>query len=690
MDEQQISYPRLETIAGPEEGLHIPLKKGGQAMGRMKGLPIHLDDTSVSRTHCQIDVEGEKITLQDINSRNGTYVNGRRLKSGEFLSLNHLDQLQIGIYLFRLELRPVTEEELSAKPSSASQSATYVAQPAEEKESKVKEEIKPSPPPEEVETGGEEEVELALMKPPLTLLPEGVLGAKLKYLFFAICFLSVLGGLVYFFYVTKEQDEQNQKTEIVTETERPDPFTVRDTVPDTVQNTLPQKLQDPGGTPLSVPSFNIFLDITSQPESARIFFGEKDLGQTPLKASVSVEPGKEYTVTAEFDLRDLNDKYQSPMTFVADARKEVVPLKFEAELGVIKIQKLPPRILFHLSGFYAYDKLKTHPVHVTDLVYGRPIYLPFGSYQIELREKTQVADSKTVVEEIRYRRDLEINAERRNVELTITERDLQFFPAQILSNPSGAEVFLDGEKVGKTPFSGDLPLGKHELKLTREGYFDYMTPLDMRTNTFFESRIELKTSRVGEFINKAREKRRGGFYQEAVNQLVEALKLEGSPREKAEIYFLLGDCFYMLGQEDQARTYFEQARDHPDFYYRAVLGLARAELSGGNKDLSLKLTIEALLNTGSDKTFKNEAEALFKQLSPLKSVLYISTEPSGASVFVNNREAPQTTPLILPDLALGNYRIEIQKRGFQTETVKVNLKIGEFSPMILKLKAQEL
>lgn len=680
MDEEQISYPRLETIAGPEEGLKIPLKKGGQAVGRMKGLPVHLDDTSVSRTHCQIDVEGEKITLQDINSRNGTYVNGRRLGSGEIFSLNHLDCLQIGIYLFRLELRPVTEEELQAKPSSVGQSATYVAAPAEEKESKVKEEIKPSPPSQEVETGGEDEVELALMKPPFVSLPEGVLGAKLKYLFFAICFLSVLGGLVYFFYVTKEQDEQNQKTEIVTETERPDPFTARDAVSQTVPDSLP----------VSIPSFNIFLDITSQPESARIFLGDRDLGQTPLKASVSVESGKEYTVTAEFDLRDLNDKYQSPMTFVADPRKEVIPLKFEAELGVIKIQKLPPRILFHLSGTYAYDKLKTHPVHVTDLVYGRPIYLPFGSYQIELREKTQVADSKTVVEEIRYRRDLEINAERRNVELTITERDLQFFPAQILSDPSGAEVFLDGEKVGKTPFSGDLPLGKHELKLTREGYFDYVTTLDMRTNTFFESRVTLKTSRVGEFINKAREKRKGGFYQEAINQLVEALKLEGSPREKVEIYFLLGDCFYMLGQEDQARTYFEQARDHPDFYYRAVLGLARAELAAGNKDLSLKLTIEALLNAGSDKTFKNEAEALFKQLSPLKSVLYISTEPSGASVFVNNREVPQTTPLILPDFALGNYRIEIQKRGFQTETVKVNLKIGEFYPMILKLKAQEL
>ncbi|MGM0567616.1 MAG: PEGA domain-containing protein [Elusimicrobiota bacterium] len=38
------------------------------------------------------------------------------------------------------------------------------------------------------------------------------------------------------------------------------------------------------------------------------------------------------------------------------------------------------------------------------------------------------------------------------------------------SSPAQAEVFLDGKNVGRTPFSGDIEIGKYSLKLEREGF----------------------------------------------------------------------------------------------------------------------------------------------------------------------------------------------------------------------------
>ena len=430
--------------------------------------------------------------------------------------------------------------------------------------------------------------------------------------------------------------------------------------------------------------------MTSQPATARIFFEGEPVGQTPFKVSVPVEAGKEYEVTAEFDLKDIRDRYQQRLSFKADPRREVVPLAFNADIGVIKIQKLPRQVSFYLEGYYAHDKYKANPVRLTDIIYGKPIYVPFGSYVIELREKTRVANSNTYVDEIRYHRQFEVNDGRKVIELQVNERDLQFFPAHIQSVPSGADLYFDGEKVGTTPYTGELPLGKHELKLVKEGFFDNVMPMDMRTNTQFESKIELKTSKAGEFINRAREYRHSGQYQQAIGELVEALKLETGEREKAEIHLLLGDSYAMMGNNENALTYFEQAKAHPDFYYRALVGLARVQLASGNRSASLTNLVEVFLNVTDADPLKKEAFSVFKQLSPLKSVVYVSTEPAGATVYLNNQEVSQKTPMIVSDLALGNYRIEIRKTGFEPQQIRKNLKLTEFVPIRVILKPQKL
>jgi pSer/pThr/pTyr-binding forkhead associated (FHA) protein len=45
-------------------------------------------DPEVSRMHAEINFNGDKITIKDINSTNGTYLNGSRIQSGKFCMLN--------------------------------------------------------------------------------------------------------------------------------------------------------------------------------------------------------------------------------------------------------------------------------------------------------------------------------------------------------------------------------------------------------------------------------------------------------------------------------------------------------------------------------------------------------------------------------------------------------------------------
>jgi pilus assembly protein CpaF len=61
------------------EGRRIDLREGEVTVGRSRGCGVVLRDPSVSRGHALLSVASGRVTLQDLRSSNGTYVNGRRL-----------------------------------------------------------------------------------------------------------------------------------------------------------------------------------------------------------------------------------------------------------------------------------------------------------------------------------------------------------------------------------------------------------------------------------------------------------------------------------------------------------------------------------------------------------------------------------------------------------------------------------
>ena len=64
-------------------------------IGRAPECDIFLDDVTVSRRHAELLHEGDRFTIRDLGSLNGTFVNRRRVESAE---LHDDDEVQVGKY----------------------------------------------------------------------------------------------------------------------------------------------------------------------------------------------------------------------------------------------------------------------------------------------------------------------------------------------------------------------------------------------------------------------------------------------------------------------------------------------------------------------------------------------------------------------------------------------------------------
>lgn len=107
----QTQSGETEYLLKPEESLTI---------GREPDNTIIVNDSMVSRHHARIDWASESYTIQDLDSRNGTFVNGRRVRRRRRLS----DGDEITLYQFRLSFETLRVEEV--EPDSGD---TLVAMP---------------------------------------------------------------------------------------------------------------------------------------------------------------------------------------------------------------------------------------------------------------------------------------------------------------------------------------------------------------------------------------------------------------------------------------------------------------------------------------------------------------------------------------------------------------------------------
>ena len=95
--------PRLLVTAGPSKDQTIPLPEGEATIGRDPANVVAIIDPSVSRKHCLLRREEDgRFLIRDLDSRNGTLVNGITVKEQW---LRHGDEIATGdsLFLFLIE-----------------------------------------------------------------------------------------------------------------------------------------------------------------------------------------------------------------------------------------------------------------------------------------------------------------------------------------------------------------------------------------------------------------------------------------------------------------------------------------------------------------------------------------------------------------------------------------------------------
>ncbi|MGH9257630.1 MAG: FHA domain-containing protein [Vicinamibacterales bacterium] len=100
-DARPASAVDVETSRRPQSGPYLVsrrrewrLSAGPNVVGRDPDCTVRIDSTSVSRRHAGIVVTNGEATVEDLGSKNGTFVNGQRVEQS--VALKDRDQIRVG------------------------------------------------------------------------------------------------------------------------------------------------------------------------------------------------------------------------------------------------------------------------------------------------------------------------------------------------------------------------------------------------------------------------------------------------------------------------------------------------------------------------------------------------------------------------------------------------------------------
>ena len=90
-------------------------------IGRREDCDLCIPLMIVSRKHCQLNIEEDKLNVRDLGSRNGTFINGRQIEAS---AVSPGDRIKIGPVSFAVQIDgdPASDSAILSPPKSISTS----------------------------------------------------------------------------------------------------------------------------------------------------------------------------------------------------------------------------------------------------------------------------------------------------------------------------------------------------------------------------------------------------------------------------------------------------------------------------------------------------------------------------------------------------------------------------------------
>jgi diguanylate cyclase (GGDEF)-like protein len=86
--------PVLTVLTGSASGKQFKVPEGTAVIGRAPNVELRLEDDGISRTHARVRAETGRAWVEDMQSRNGTFVNGAKIAKAT--ELRDGDKIQVG------------------------------------------------------------------------------------------------------------------------------------------------------------------------------------------------------------------------------------------------------------------------------------------------------------------------------------------------------------------------------------------------------------------------------------------------------------------------------------------------------------------------------------------------------------------------------------------------------------------
>jgi pSer/pThr/pTyr-binding forkhead associated (FHA) protein len=111
-----MAVARLRMLKGPDPGRVYMLTEETVTIGRLRKNEIHIQDDEISKEHCRLIRMLNDYEIHDLNSTNGTFVNGKPIQAGGTL-LTSGNKVELGSTVV-LEFMPADDSQLDDAPSA--------------------------------------------------------------------------------------------------------------------------------------------------------------------------------------------------------------------------------------------------------------------------------------------------------------------------------------------------------------------------------------------------------------------------------------------------------------------------------------------------------------------------------------------------------------------------------------------